>query len=209
MFLKVLFNAFGGKSEYEVLDEIEKFLLGEGFTRTVANNRGVTTVWFSKKDAENVFALSVRRDKSYLPVIMPADFAYKHYTKNGVLCKNITLSTHSYENNAIVPVINHDGKKNVRLHRVIMMEKGINIDGMEIDHISCHEGVDVLEELRLCTSKQNKSNKKNVENYSDSNFKYNDTHDFRDSIWIPVLHYVLGIISKEDMYSLRKMELAV
>lgn len=209
MELTKLFNLFNGKTEGKQLDELETLLIQNGFIKNEVNKRGTYTAWFTKDGVDTVFALAVKKNKSqWLPVIMPASFARKFYMKNGEFYKGITLSTHSFKNSDLVAVINYNGKLNERLHRAILIEAGVDIEGMEVDHITCHEGVNVVEELRPCTSSENKANKFTTENSVHSSFKYDVTHDFRNSVWIPALHYVLGIISKEDMYTLRRMEVA-
>lgn len=210
---KELATLFVGKSEAEQLDAMEELLCEMGFKETevvgkVRNGECCKTTFYSKEGADNIFAMTVNRKGVYLPVIMPSAFAEKFYMKNGKFDKIIRLKSHSNNDGKFSPAIDYCGKRNVYLHRIMLKEAGFDIEKSEVDHIGGHHGIILLVELRPSNSVQNKLNKVNAKNTSDSEFAYNKYHDFRNSFWIPFLHYVLGVISAEDMHTFREIELS-
>lgn len=203
------YDLFVGKSEEDQLDIMEKMVSDAGFNLSIAYGyKGCVTYFFSKDGVDNVFAIAYNSVGASLPVIMPVDFAKRHYMTGNSFTKSIKLGTHSYMNKKVTPVLDYNGKKNAKLHRVLMQELGYDIEGLEVDHISNHQGVNIPSELRPCTSSQNKANKINTK-VKNGEFTYNPEHDFRESFYIPFLHYVLGVISYEGMHILRSMELVV
>ncbi len=204
--VKKFIDEFVGKNEKEKLDVMEKMLYQQGFSQEIVERKdGTKTYWFSKDGVDNVFATAVNKHGEYLLLILPKDFAKHLYAKNGKFIRCICVQGHSYKNKSLVAKFSSR-----RLHRLIYDFYGEDIsDDLEVDHISGHQGVIILVELRKVTSKQNKYNKRGRKTKDGSEFDYNKFHDFRDSFWIPFLHYVLGVISKEDMETLRQMELAL
>lgn len=200
--LKKYLNLFEGKDDSKQLDIMEQMMLSAGFKEEVAKYGETTeTRWFSKEGCENVFAIAKHGDKE-LPLILPADFAEATYKKNGKFCKVICIQGHGYKNETWVARYKSEG-----LHRCILRFHGVDVDGFEVDHIYCTNCVNVYEGLRLCNSPQNKANKKTTKNTSETAFAYDPLNDFSECLWIPFLHYVLGVITKEDMRKLRKLML--
>jgi hypothetical protein len=201
--LKNYAELFNGKSELEQLDVMEQMMLDAGFVMTVAKgSKGAKTYWFNKDGVENIFALVVRGDGRYLPIILPKDFAEHYYAKDGSLTKSISTGYHSYKDSVLVAKYNA-----VRLHRMILKFHGVDINGLEVDHVTCNQSVNTYNELRPCTSKQNKANKFGS-HIKAGEFTYNPAHDFKNALWIPFLHYVLGVISYDEMHLLNKVEIA-
>lgn len=200
--LKNYAELFNGKSELEQLDVMEQMMLDAGFVMTVAKgSKGSKTYWFNKDGVENIFALVVRGDDRYLPMILPKDFAEHYYAKDGSLVKSISTGYHSYKDSVLVAKYNSD-----RLHRVILKFHGMTLGDKEVDHVSCNQSVNTYDELRLCTSKENKANK-STSHIEAGAVTYNSAHDFKNALWIPFLHYVLGVISYDDMHLLNKVEI--
>lgn len=206
MMITKYFDLFAGKSETEQFDVMEQLLKEQGFTEKIVERKNeAKTYWYSKEGVDNVFAVAVDQYGYYLPMIMPKSFAEKYYAKNDEFKRCICVQGHSNKDMALVA--KHSSK---RLHRLIFKFYDIDIDEkLEVDHISGHQGVIVLSELRLVTSKENKYNKRGRKGNVDSEFAYDALHDFRNSFWIPFLHYVLGVVSAEGMRTLREMELIV
>lgn len=195
---------FEGKNEAEQIEVMKKLLRDQGFTETVIESKGeVRTIWYEKDGVENVFAVATSKRGRVQPIVMPKDFAKSLYAKNGVFKRFIALVEHS--TNAVCARY-----KSVGLHHVLYKYCGkIVPEGMQIDHKSGHQGIILIEELRIVTDKQNKYNKPGRKTDLEEAGKYYDeNHDFRNSFWIPFLHYVMGAIKYEDMAKLREMELA-
>lgn len=210
--IKSIAKLFINKSEETKLDEMERLLIEKGFVETIVEGKSINgkrckTAYFSKEGEENIFALTVNTKGICLPIIMPMTLAKKFYMKNGKFNKTIRIKSHSNKNRKYSPVIEYGDKSNMYLHRILLKESGYIVGRYEVDHICGHHGVIVENELRVCNSGLNKLNMRNTRKQMDSEFSYNKYHDFRDSFWIPFLHYVLGIISYEDMHTLRAMEL--
>lgn len=215
-----LFNTFYGKNEDEYLPDMENMLLKAGFTRYEAR-RNVTrygeykgecvTIFYVKEGAENAFAYTRNTNNKELSIILPTDFVMKHFTKNGEFRKHKTigLKSHSFEDGIHSPVMTYNGKKNVYLSRIIMQEAGYDIKGLEVDHSSYHKGINIPQELRPCSRRENLCNRITVSSNADEEdeFAYNESHDFRYCFWIPFLHYVLGVISYDDMVTLKQMKI--
>lgn len=196
---------FKGKNEAEQIEVMKKLLKDPKFTETEIRSKGeVRTIWYEKDGVENVFAVAISKRGRVQPIVMPKDFAKSLYAKDGVFKHFISLVEHS--TNAVCARY-----KSVGLHHKLYEYcNKVVPEGMQLDHIGGHQGVILIEELRIVTDKQNKYNKpgrktdlEEVGNY------YDENHDFRNSFWIPFLHYVLGVIEYDDMAELRKMELGV
>lgn len=204
--LEDYFDSFVGKNEDEQIEVIKDLLRKEGFTEKVVRKGEVTkTEWYSKNGVENVVAFATNKYGLSLPIIMPKKFAEQLYAKNGEFNRTICIQSHS--TNSLIAKFSA-----VRLHHKLYEYYEIDIpEGMQIDHISGHQGIILIKELRIVTDKQNKYNKPGrktgLENAG--NCEYDENHDFRNSFWIPFLHYVLGAVSREDMAKLREMELGV
>lgn len=213
MSLQDWLDMFQGKNEDGQLDEMEQLLLSAGFkSETCEAQNGAKTIYFTKEGVDYIFALSVRKDKKYLPIIMDVKFAKRHYMKNGEFDKIIRLNGHSNKNLELTPVMDYNGKKNVKVHRVYMKELGRDIEGLQIDHLSHCQGLIAESMLRPCTNYENQLNKVGVEIEGKSDYGYNALQDFRCSFWIPFLHFMLGKttnVSFEDMAKLREMEIAI
>lgn len=203
--LEKFFSLFKGKNEAEQIEVIKKLLKEQDFKETVITSKGVVrTIWYEKDGVENVFAVATSKRGRVQPIVMPKDFAKSLYAENGEFKRLISLVGHS--TNMVCARY-----KSVGLHHVLYKFYGKVVpEGMQLDHIGGHQGIILIEELRIVTDKQNKYNKpgrktdlEEVGNY------YDENHDFRNSFWIPFLHYVLGAIKYEDMAELRKMELKV
>lgn len=203
--LQIFFNLFKGADERKQIEIIKDLLLKEGFKKTVISCKGKErTIWYEKTGVENVIAIATNRDGLSLPLIMPKDFAKHLYAENGEFKRFVCLVGHS--TNSVCARY-----KSVGLHIQLFKYYGISIEkGLQLDHISGHQGINLLVELRPVTDKQNKYNKpdRKVSAEEAGEFAYNPLHDFRKSFWIPFLHYVLGVISKDDMAKLRAMEIA-
>ena len=203
--LEKFFSMFKGKNEAEQIEVMKKLLKDQGFTETEITSKGkVRTIWYEKDGVENVFAVATSKRGRVQPIVMPKDFAKSLYAENGEFKRLISLVEHS--TNAVCARY-----KSVGLHHVLYEYCGKVVpEGMQLDHKGGHQGIILIEELRIVTDKQNKYNKpgrktdlEEVGNY------YDENHDFRNSFWIPFLHYVLGVIESDDMAELRKMELGV
>lgn len=206
MMLGNYFELFAGKSEKEQFDVMEMLLGEQGFTEKIVERKnGGKTYWYSKEDVDNVLAVAMNKHGEYLAMILPKDFAMKYYAKDDNFRRCICIQGHSHKNKSLVAKFSSR-----RLHQLIFDFYGIQInDNLEVDHISGHQGIIVLKELRLVTSKENKCNKRGRKTKEGGVFDYDALHDFRNSFWIPFLHYVLGTITAEDMRTLREMELTV
>lgn len=202
--LRSYFEMFNGKDFDSQVETIKSLLTEAGFSVRVIVRRGCTTEYYTKDGVTNVFAITCNSAGVVLPIVMPMWFAEKFYMSDGVFNKTITISTHSWKDTCFTPVLNYKGHRNYKMHRAIMNELGEDITGLEVDHITNHQGINIREELRTCTSSENHLNCFTRENVK-GEFGYKAEHDFRDSFWIPVLHYVLGVISYDDMHELRSM----
>lgn len=201
--LKNYAELFNGKSELEQLDVMEQMMLDAGFVMTVAKgSKGAKTYWFNKDGVENIFALVVRGDCRYLPIILAKNFAEHYYAKDGSLVKSIGVTTSGGNKGSLCPKYNA-----IPLYYLVFNDAGYKIPlGMTVDHISGLRGLNIIKEMKICSMRENNSNKPNV--HIEGNTIYNPAHDFRDAFWIPVLHYVLGVISYDEMHLLNKVEIA-
>lgn len=203
--LEKFFSMFEGKNEEEQNEVIKSLLVADGFKVTPAPGKnGAETIWYEKDGVDNVVAFATNKRGQSLPHILPKDFAKQLYAKNGEFKRYICLGGHS--TNSVC------GRyKSIGLHIQLFAYYGIEIEeGKQLDHIFGHQGIVLKECLRPVTDKENKYNKpgrKNVDLKEAGEFAYVKEYDFRNSFWIPVLHYVLGVVSYEDMAELRKMEL--
>lgn len=196
-----LLNLFYGRKEVDYLADMENLLISEGFTREfVPKKNGTNTTWFHKEGVDNVIAFAENHKGVRLSLIIPREFAFATYARNGKFESTICIQKHS--TNGVVAKYRSD-----RLHRQIYkFYGGVLPDGLQIDHICGHEGVVVFCELRPCTDRENKFNKPGRKSYEGAGeFAYDPFHDFRDCFWIPFLYYGLDIISKDDMKTLKQM----
>lgn len=207
--LEDLFNLFAGKSEGMKLRQMYTLLSENGFKLEVKSFRGCTTYYYFNPDKVNIFALTSNSIGDELMLIIPREFSERHYMVDGEYKKIIRLNGHGGGNKEISAAIDIGDDANRKLHRVILEEAKIDIAGQDVDHKTGHPGINIPEELRPCTPQQNCANRKGYKTTLTGEFEYDPLHDFRDSFWIPFLHYVLGIISYEDMHTLRKMELGL
>lgn len=202
MRLQKYFKMFKGKDEDGQLEIIRKLLEDAGFHHEIAiAKNGAKTEWFWKEGIANVFAFAISKQGDHLLLLIPMDYARDRYTnKKGEFTKCIHLDKR------------HDGNviakhNNYRLPEDIYRYRKIDYKLPCFDHICHHTGVNVDREIRNCTFKQNNINTRNSKVKDGGEYTYNNEHDFRDSFWIPFLHYVLDVISYEDMDELRRMEL--
>ncbi len=204
MRLQKYFKMFKGKNEDGQLGIIRNLLKGKGFHhKVVTAKNGAKTEWFWKEGADHVFAVAINKHGQRLLIIMPSDYAKDRYAnKEGEFVKYICIQMHG--TNELVAKF-----KSRRLHQDIFDFCNIPYGNLQIDHICGHPGVYAKKELRPCTNEQNSRNKRSSKVRKGDEFDFKREHDFRDSFWIPFLHYVLGVISYEDMDELRRMELQV
>lgn len=207
---------FVGQDEDKQFELMKQLAKEDGFKYMLCIGKGCAkTEYFTKDGLEYILAFTYaeRKNREYcLPVIMDADFAERHYMKNGEFDKIIRLNGHSNKNSELSPVMDYNGKKNVKVHRVYMKELGRDIEGLQVDHLSHCQGLIIKLMLRLCTNYQNQLNKVGVEIEGKSDYGYNALQDFRCSFWIPFLHFMFGKatnVSFEDMTKLREMEIAI
>lgn len=224
MSLQDWLDMFQGKNEDGQLEIIRKLLEEKGFHHKIVKKHKkpvktfdfgdntwdsiqreyidpTETEWFWKEGAAHVFAVATNINGDRLLIIMPADYAKARYTnKNGEFTKYICIQRHG--TNELVAKF-----KSFRLHQDIYNFYGIDFGDLQIDHICGHPGVYVFKELRPCTNEQNSRNKRGLKVKKGDPFDLNPRHDFRDSFWIPFLHYVLDVISYKNMDDLRRMEL--
>lgn len=207
---------FVGQDEDKQFELMKQLAKEDGFKYMLCIGKGCAkTEYFTKDGLEYILAFTYaeRKNREYcLPVIMDADFAERHYMKNGEFDKIIRLNGHSNKNSELSPVMDYNGKKNVKVHRVYMKELGRDIEGLQVDHLSHCQGLIIKLMLRLCTNYQNQLNKVGVEIEGNSDYGYNALQDFRCSFWIPFLHFMFGKatnVSFEDMTKLREMEIAI
>ena len=211
--LNVYIEMFVGQDEDKQFELMKQLVDKDGFTHMSCTGRGCAkTDYFTKAGLDYIFAFTyaIREGREYcLPIIMDVEFAKRHYMKDGKFDKIIRLNGHSNKNSELTPVMDYNGKKNVKVHRVYMKELGYNIEGLQIDHLSHCQGAITELMLRPCTNDENQLNKVGVEIEGKSDYEYNALQDFRFSFWIPFLCFILGVVSFDDMTKLKEMEIAI
>lgn len=216
------YEEFSGKDEVDNIDNYEDMLMKEGFICKEAPEKLISkTVYFyrddkkdkddrdDKKDKDNVFVFVYKTcSQEYEVIILPKDYCVNRLNLYTNRPKHIGLDCNGA--NVYKPRVFIDGSY-IYLHRDVMAYFGFltyENEHMEVDHISHHFGVCIpVEELRTCTREENCRNKPNYRGSIQDEFTYDPLRDYSHSFYIPFLYYVLGKIKKEDMRTLREMEL--
>ena len=94
----------------------------------------------------------------------------------------------------VSPVIDVDGKRNVKLHRVIC---GVLQDDREVDHITHNLSICTRESLRACTQEQNNQNKRNRKKLSHSEYDYDFHKDFSETSFLYAI-WKMGVANLTD-----------
>lgn len=202
------YEKYSGKDELDYLPILKQKLIATGFVYKEARNSVYgETYYFYKDDMPNVFAFTYRKSNSkYEVIILPKNYCVDRLDLYTNRPRNIGLDCNGA--NVYKPRVTIDGSY-IYLHRDVMAYFGeLKDSSSEVDHASHHFGVCIpVKELRTCTHAENNRNKPNYRGSIQDEFTYDPLRDYSHSFYIPFLYYVLGKIKKEDMRTLREMEL--
>ena len=199
--LRDFYEMFTAK-DADIFSLMDLLLEEAGLEECKAEVGKCSTLFYVKEDVDVVFCCSFNSKGRYLPMLLDKEFVFRHYTKDGKFVKTVGIGTSGYNDQRLQAMC-----KGRPLVRQMYMEKGYDLGYHVVDHVCSNLGVNIFDELRVCTQQENCCNKF-TSHLKGSRFEYNPLHDFRNSFYIPFLHYFLGLISYDDMTELRRMELS-
>lgn len=209
--MRQYYEMFAGREEVDCIPEMIQMMKDAGFEsnpcKSCHNGYKAETTYYYRNDLDKVCVHLIREsfDKEIL-VILPKTFCEDVLRLKEKKPYPITFKDHS--TSSYSPYLSNVDYLHVEVmeyYKIATSET--KAQKLEVDHIARHDGVCITEWLRLCTSSQNKRNKPSYTIKKGDEFDYDPVRDFSHSFYIPFLHYVMGLISKDDMWELRRMEL--